>query len=87
MIGKEIQTGVVLHPQTERALVNPIQLEQVIKNLMLNTGAARELLPLNEPVRVAPEARERGTTGHRLRDRMLFHRARLGTVFMLNEPG
>ena len=33
-----------------------------------------------------PSRQEPGFEG-RLRDRMLFHRSRLGTVFMLNEPG
>ena len=43
---------------------------------------------LADPPMVAPETRMRGATGAegRLRDRMLFHRSRPGTVFMLNEP-
>jgi signal transduction histidine kinase len=45
MIGEQIQTVIVLYPQTGRALVDSIQLEQVIMNLMLNTRDARELLP------------------------------------------
>ena len=45
MIGEQIQTVVVLYPQTGRSLVDSIQLEQVIMNLMLNTRDARELLP------------------------------------------
>ena len=49
MIGEQIQTIVVLYPQSGHALVNSIQLEQVIINLMLNTRASRELLPLNAP--------------------------------------
>jgi signal transduction histidine kinase len=49
MIGEQIQTVVVLSPQTERAFVDSIQLEQVIMNLMLNTRDARELLPLSSP--------------------------------------
>ena len=38
---------------------------------------------------VAPAARERGATGSegRLRDSMLFHQSRLGTMLMLNKPG
>lgn len=45
MIGEQIQTVIMLYSQTGRALVDSIQLEQVIMNLMLNTCDARELLP------------------------------------------
>ena len=55
-------------------------------------GVCKEILEgccLTEPARVAQEARVRGANDAegRLRDRMLFHGSRLGTVFMLNEPG
>ena len=49
MTGEQIQTVIVLSPQTGRAFVDSIQLEQVIMNLMLNARDARELLPLNAP--------------------------------------
>jgi signal transduction histidine kinase/CheY-like chemotaxis protein len=42
MIGEHIQTVIVLHPRTGHALVDPIQLEQVIMNLVLN---ARDAMP------------------------------------------
>ncbi len=42
LIGEHIQTIIVLHPRTGHALVDPIQLEQVIMNLVLN---ARDAMP------------------------------------------
>jgi hypothetical protein len=39
----------MLYPQTGRALVDSIQLEQFIMNLMMNTCDDQELLPLNAP--------------------------------------
>jgi len=42
LIGEHIQTVIVLHPSTGQALVDPIQLEQVIMNLVLN---ARDAMP------------------------------------------
>ena len=42
LIGEHIQMVVVLHPQTGHALVDPVQLEQVIMNLILN---ARDAMP------------------------------------------
>src|SRR5215475_4037827 len=42
LIGEHIQTVIVLHPGTGHALVEPIQLEQVIMNLVLN---ARDAMP------------------------------------------
>jgi signal transduction histidine kinase len=42
LIGEHIQTIIVLHPGTGHALVDPIQLEQVIMNLVLN---ARDAMP------------------------------------------
>lgn len=42
MIGEHIQMVVVLHPLTGHALVDPVQLEQVIMNLVLN---ARDAMP------------------------------------------
>ena len=42
MIGEHIQMVVVLHPHTGHALVDPVQLEQVIMNLVLN---ARDAMP------------------------------------------
>ena len=42
LIGEHIQTMIVLHPRTGHALVDPIQLEQVIMNLVLN---ARDAMP------------------------------------------
>jgi CheY-like chemotaxis protein len=42
LIGEHIQMVVVLHPQTGHALVDPVQLEQVIMNLVLN---ARDAMP------------------------------------------
>jgi CheY-like chemotaxis protein len=42
MIGEHIQMVVVLHPRTGYALVDPVQLEQVIMNLVVN---ARDAMP------------------------------------------
>jgi two-component system, cell cycle sensor histidine kinase and response regulator CckA len=42
LIGEQIQTVVVLHPHTGHALVDPVQLEQVVMNLVLN---ARDAMP------------------------------------------
>ena len=42
LVGEQIQMVVVLHPQTGHALVDPVQLEQVIMNLVLN---ARDAMP------------------------------------------
>ncbi len=42
LIGEQIQTVIVLHPGTGHALVDPVQLEQVIMNLALN---ARDAMP------------------------------------------
>ncbi len=42
LIGEQIQTVVVLHPQTGHALVDPVQLEQIVMNLVLN---ARDAMP------------------------------------------
>ena len=42
LIGEHIQMVVVLHPLTGHALVDPVQLEQVIMNLVLN---ARDAMP------------------------------------------
>jgi len=42
LIGEQIQTVVVLHPQTGHALVDPVQLGQVVMNLVLN---ARDAMP------------------------------------------
>jgi signal transduction histidine kinase len=42
LIGEQIQMVVVLHPGTGHALVDPVQLEQVIMNLVLN---ARDAMP------------------------------------------
>ncbi|HSA60988.1 MAG TPA: ATP-binding protein, partial [Nitrospiraceae bacterium] len=42
LIGEHIQMVVVLHPHTGHALVDPVQLEQVIMNLVLN---ARDAMP------------------------------------------
>lgn len=42
LIGEHIQMVVVLHPRTGHALVDPVQLEQVIMNLVLN---ARDAMP------------------------------------------
>jgi len=42
LIGEQIQTVIVLHPGTGHALVDPVQLEQVIMNLVLN---ARDAMP------------------------------------------
>lgn len=42
LIGEQIQMVVVLHPRTGHALVDPVQLEQVIMNLVLN---ARDAMP------------------------------------------
>ncbi|HLZ33077.1 MAG TPA: ATP-binding protein [Nitrospira sp.] len=42
LIGEHIQMVVVLHPGTGHALVDPVQLEQVIMNLVLN---ARDAMP------------------------------------------
>ena len=42
LIGEQIQMVIVLHPQTGHALVDPVQLEQVIMNLVLN---ARDAMP------------------------------------------
>jgi hypothetical protein len=55
------------------------------------TESAKKLpkIPPSFVHEVAPEARNQGTTssGGQLREGMLFHRSRPGTVFMLNEPG
>ncbi len=42
LIGEQIQTVVVLHPHTGHALVDPVQLGQVVMNLVLN---ARDAMP------------------------------------------
>lgn len=42
LIGEQIQIVTVLHPHTGHALVDPVQLEQVIMNLVLN---ARDAMP------------------------------------------
>ena len=42
LVGEQIQMVVVLHPRTGHALVDPVQLEQVIMNLVLN---ARDAMP------------------------------------------
>lgn len=42
LIGEQIQVVTVLHPHTGHALVDPVQLEQVIMNLVLN---ARDAMP------------------------------------------
>ncbi len=42
LIGEQIQTVIVLHPGTGHALVDPVQLEQVVMNLVLN---ARDAMP------------------------------------------
>src|SRR5215217_2969209 len=42
LIGEQIQIITVLHPNTGHALVDPVQLEQVIMNLVLN---ARDAMP------------------------------------------
>lgn len=42
MIGEHIQMVVVLHPHTGHALVDPVQLEQVMMNLVVN---ARDAMP------------------------------------------
>jgi signal transduction histidine kinase/CheY-like chemotaxis protein len=42
LIGEQIQTVAVLHPRTGHALVDPVQLEQVVMNLVLN---ARDAMP------------------------------------------
>ena len=42
LIGEQIQMVVVLHPQTGHTLVDPVQLERVIMNLVLN---ARDAMP------------------------------------------
>ena len=42
LIGEHIQMVVVLHPNTGHALVDPVQLEQIIMNLVLN---ARDAMP------------------------------------------
>lgn len=42
LIGEHIQMIVVLHPQTGHVMVDPVQLEQVIMNLVLN---ARDAMP------------------------------------------
>jgi hypothetical protein len=49
MIGEQIQTVVVLCPQTGCTLVYSIQLEQAILNLTMNAREVRELLPLHAP--------------------------------------
>lgn len=42
LIGEQIQIVTVLHPRTGHAMVDPVQLEQVIMNLVLN---ARDAMP------------------------------------------
>ena len=42
LIGEHIQMVVVLHPQTGHALIDPVHLEQIIMNLVLN---ARDAMP------------------------------------------
>jgi two-component system, cell cycle sensor histidine kinase and response regulator CckA len=42
LIGEQIQTVLVLHPRTGHALVDPVQLEQIVMNLVLN---ARDAMP------------------------------------------
>ncbi|BCA54878.1 Hybrid sensor histidine kinase [Nitrospira sp. KM1] len=42
LIGEQIQTIIVLHPQTGHAIVDSVQLEQIIMNLVLN---ARDAMP------------------------------------------
>lgn len=42
LIGEHIQMVVVLHPRTGHAMVDPVQLEQVVMNLVLN---ARDAMP------------------------------------------
>jgi len=42
LIGEHIQMVVVLHPLTGHALIDPVQLEQIIMNLVLN---ARDAMP------------------------------------------
>src|SRR5215217_1727443 len=42
LIGEQIQIITVLHPNTGHALVDPVQLEQVVMNLVLN---ARDAMP------------------------------------------
>jgi two-component system cell cycle sensor histidine kinase/response regulator CckA len=42
LIGEHIQMVVVLHPNTGHALVDPVQLEQIVMNLVLN---ARDAMP------------------------------------------
>jgi len=42
LIGEHIQMVVVLHPHTGHALIDPVQLEQIVMNLVLN---ARDAMP------------------------------------------
>lgn len=52
LIGEHIQMVVALHPQTGHTLIDPVHLEQIIMNLVLN---ARDAMPDGGPLSIGTE--------------------------------